>query len=271
MRPLVPFCLGVLLVGFACDTATDPDETPDPVPCEVLFGAPTANTGLSADQCAPSCACDDLDFAPPTYSETELAALADRELTSPPSPLESDPYETPDDHPQQPELLCAVHIEDDGRYHLETHDTEESVADAGGVVTHHGACGQCSSLQDLAVYLGIPDLSDPVRECAMLSLGGTFEDVSGCLEELGFTTGCAQIWAYNSIHTREECLDVCLAALDEPYHLEDGALNACIQCDEDLSGPVFKAVAGRTRRNSGLPTALCRPCATVAPVVHDYP
>lgn len=44
----------------------------------------------------------------------------------------------------------------------------------------------------------------------------------------------------------------------------------CIQCDEDRSGPVFKIVAGRTRRNSGLPNAICRPCSEVQPLVHDY-
>lgn len=27
---------------------------------------------------------------------------------------------------------------------------------------------------------------------------------------------------------------------------KDGRLNACLQCDEDRSGPVFKATAGRT-------------------------
>jgi len=261
----------VVLVFAACATETDPDENPDPVPCEALFGAPSVNTGLTGDQCAPSCACEDLDFAPPAYSEEDIAALAVRELASPPSLLESDPYDAPDDHPQQPDLYCAVHPEGAISYRLETHDTLESIDDSDGTLTHHGDCGQCSSLQDLAVYMAMPDLSDPVRECAMLSLGGTVEDVAFCLEELGFSAACAQIWAYNSVNTREMCLDVCLAALDEPYHVEDGSLNDCIQCDEDLSGPVFKAVAGRTRRNSGLPTALCRPCDSVAPVIHVYP
>jgi len=55
-----------------------------------------------------------------------------------------------------------------------------------------------------------------------------------------------------------------------PYHLPDGRLNDCLLCDEVQSGPVFKAVAGRTRRNSGLPNALCRPCSEVRPLVHAY-
>ena len=62
-----------------------------------------------------------------------------------------------------------------------------------------------------------------------------------------------------------------MAEIDNPHHLPDGALNPCIQCDEELSGPTFKAVSGRTRRNSGLPSGLCRPCDTVSRVEHDYP
>ncbi|MCU1282383.1 MAG: hypothetical protein JWM53_5929, partial [bacterium] len=50
----------------------------------------------------------------------------------------------------------------------------------------------------------------------------------------------------------------------------DGTLNACLQGDEDQSGPVFEAVAGRTRRNSGLPNATCRPCSEVQPLVPAY-
>ncbi len=56
----------------------------------------------------------------------------------------------------------------------------------------------------------------------------------------------------------------------QPYQLPDGALNPCLQCDEDRSGPVFKAVAGRTRRNTGIASALCRPCDEVSPLVHRY-
>ena len=57
---------------------------------------------------------------------------------------------------------------------------------------------------------------------------------------------------------------------DLPHHLADGSLNPCIQCDEDESGPIFKLVSGRTRRNSGLASGLCRPCETVFPLTHSY-
>jgi hypothetical protein len=65
-------------------------------------------------------------------------------------------------------------------------------------------------------------------------------------------------------------MEICTALLADPYNTPDGGLNACLQCDEDNRGAVFKAMAGRTRRNSGLATAICRPCDTVAPVIHSY-
>eukprot|EP00924_Labyrinthula_sp_SR-Ha-C_P007970 snap_masked-scaffold_41-processed-gene-2.46-mRNA-1 protein AED:0.18 eAED:0.23 QI:0/-1/0/1/-1/1/1/0/330 len=50
---------------------------------------------------------------------------------------------------------------------------------------------------------------------------------------------------------------------DGPYRL-----NACLQCDECRSGPIFQLVAGRTRRNSGIQSAIWRP--DVFPLNHDY-
>mmetsp|Transcript_2667 Transcript_2667/g.3098 ORF Transcript_2667/g.3098 Transcript_2667/m.3098 type:complete len:323 (-) Transcript_2667:1958-2926(-) len=52
---------------------------------------------------------------------------------------------------------------------------------------------------------------------------------------------------------------------------EDGQyrLNACLQCDECRSGPVFQKIAGRTRRNSGLRSEIERPLA-VDPIHHHY-
>lgn len=58
--------------------------------------------------------------------------------------------------------------------------------------------------------------------------------------------------------------------LEDPYHLPDGSLNACLVCDEENSGNVFKSIGGRTRRNTGLPNALCRSCEEVRPITHDW-
>uniref|UniRef100_A0A7S4B0U0 Uncharacterized protein n=1 Tax=Chrysotila carterae TaxID=13221 RepID=A0A7S4B0U0_CHRCT len=48
-----------------------------------------------------------------------------------------------------------------------------------------------------------------------------------------------------------------------------GRLNPCLQCDECRSGPIFQKVAGRTRRNSGIASAISRP-GQMLEVKHEY-
>ena len=107
----------------------------------------------------------------------------------------------------------------------------------------------------------------------LFNLGRTVEDVDACIQDsVGFSPPCSRTWAYNAINDGEHCRKICLTSLfhAEPYNLEDGSLNGCLQCDEDVSGPVFKATAGRTRRNSGVAAAICRPCETVWRIDHKY-
>ena len=47
------------------------------------------------------------------------------------------------------------------------------------------------------------------------------------------------------------------------------AMNACLQCDEDESGPNFAKFAGRTRRNTGLESAITRPCQMNRDLYHE--
>ena len=282
LRTLLIPTLAVVLLG--CSDASPPAEAP-PAPLAArcggegdaaarLFGRPNANTGLDDARCGDACACDGGAWRSPEYTQAQLDALTARTLLDPPAELRDDPYaRTPQPAPQ-PDKVCAVVPvpEGAGGYRLDTFNSAEAAHQAGARVTHSGACGLCSSLQDLSVYIARGDLTDPVRRCGISGITHGHEGTVRCIQELGFTLPCAQIWAYNTTHTREACGSVCFALLGEPYHSADGAPNACIQCDEDQSGPVFKAVAGRTRRNSGLPTALCRPCQDVFRVTHEaYP
>jgi hypothetical protein len=241
----------------------------------ILFGLPGASTGLDETRCRPERILPGGGtWVAPTYSEADLEALRGRTLVNPPALLPGDPYTDPSLVPAQTGGICAVLPEPSvpGGYRLATFSDAAAAEAAGGMMTHAGACGACSSLQDLAVYLADPDLGEPVRQCALLALSQGEQATLDCITGLGFTAACAQIWAFNSAHTRAACLDVCLSALDDPYHLPDGSLNACLACDEQESGPVFKAVAGRIRRNSGIPVAICRPPEEVAAVVHrGYP
>lgn len=242
-------------------------------PCTVLFGLPNEKTGLTAEQCQPRCSCDGRTFEPPAYTEAQIAALEARVLVNPFAPPDADPYANPAAHVPVEGAVCGVLPEPSvaGGYRLATYASRAAALEDGAIPSHEGACGLCSPLVDLAVYLRHPDLTEPVRACGLKGISEGEEAQMQCLREVGFDLPCARIWYYNTRATQKACGGVCLAALNQPYHAPDGALNACLQCDEEKSGPVFKAVAGRNRRNTGLPSSMCRPCAEVQPFVHLYP
>jgi hypothetical protein len=210
--------------------------------------------------------------AAPAPADLGLLAALRAAIPLDPVPLAGDPYlawrgrEPP---APLPGAVCGVRFEADGvHYRLRTFGSAEMARAAGHAVTHEGWCGTCSTLQDLAVYLERPDLTAPVRSCGMRL---TRADALACLEGLGFSGPCAATWNANVENTKYACFFTCVLSWveGEPATGPDGRLNPCLQCDEDRSGPVFKATAGRTRRNSGIRSSIPRPAEQVAPVVHD--
>ena len=168
--------------------------------------------------------------------------------------------------------VCGVIYADASRikYSFLSYKDAASAHDAGAYVTHLGACGACSTLNDLAVYMNTSDLTEAARACGIKGLLDPQKDLD-CLLGLGFTYPCAQIWQYNTQNTRAYCQNVCFRDYFQYYNNQTTCkLNDCLQCDEDKSGPIFKQFSGRTRRNSGLFSAIYRPPATVANLTHDY-
>ncbi len=238
-----------------------------------LFGRPNASTGLSETECQPRCSdCDGEAWEQPEYTEKDIDALLQWQLVEPYPALTKDPYSEAAPAAPPAGTVCGMRPEpgQDKRYRLVTYSSPQAAKDAAAIVTHAGACGVCSTLKDLAVYMRENDLTAPVRECGLTHATGSAEQHVACIEALGFDRPCAQIWYFNSIHTRGLCAEPCFAALSAPYNQTDGSLNACLQCDEDKSGEVFKAVAGRTRRNTGIANAIARPCSEVHRIEHYY-
>jgi hypothetical protein len=271
-----PRATAALLLALAACASSTPQSPPVDA-CAALFGSPNAQTGLSSSECTPSCACGGTTFTPPVYDKPFIDRLVTGwAIETPFPPLTSDPYLSVPPADDPPGKVCAVlPVGPAGSvprtYRLQEYDSEALALQAGARPTHFGHCGVCSTLVNLAVYMRENDLTAPVRACGMSGFPyATFQQDVDCLQKLGFDLPCAQIWAYNTQNTRTRCLDKCLAALDQPYNLPDGSLNPCLQCDETESGPVFKWIAGRTRRNCGLPNAICRPCSEVRPLVHAY-
>ncbi len=264
---IAPLMISFLFWLGAC---AQPVADPACVDSPQLFGTPTEATGLGTDECAPTCtSCAAGPWTQPVYTAADFADWRAWSLLDPPAALTTDPYLQPAPEAPDDDAVCAM-VPSGATYRLQDYPTEAAALAAGAEVTHFGVCGLCSSLVDLAVYAETPDLTEPVRACGLESMNGDISELTACIAAIGFTPACASVWAYNTLNTRDACLSECLEYLDAPYNEPDGSLNPCLQCDEDESGAVFLAVAGRTRRNTGLASSMCRPCSEVRPLVHAY-
>ena len=253
------------------ELSSSPSPPPAPIPlpdpsCVGYFGQPNEQSGLAEAQCDTSCLCDQRRRA---WAGAPLSdPLFGFSYVNEPEALSEDPYGAEETAPPLEGVACVIEVDRaEMSYRLETRSLEAAPPDR---ITHLGPCGACSSMRDLQVYLENIDLTDPVRACGLQSISSGQEEGVSCLRALGFSEACSAIWYFNTVNTRTKCLQLCFAHLDSPYVDEDGALNPCLACDEEESGPIFKAYAGRTRRNSGLPSAICRPCSSVSPVSHAY-
>eukprot|EP00929_Paragymnodinium_shiwhaense_P098288 TRINITY_DN59795_c0_g1_i1.p1 TRINITY_DN59795_c0_g1~~TRINITY_DN59795_c0_g1_i1.p1 ORF type:complete len:298 (+),score=39.57 TRINITY_DN59795_c0_g1_i1:59-952(+) len=217
------------------------------------------------------------DFRPETnFSSAVIEELKSKKLVNPFSDLNCNPYKDAECETQPPQQLvdtktavCAFKYHDSRKesYELRTYLSAEAAKGDGALVTHTGSCGLCSTAQDLAVYMKIPDMTSAGKKCASKSL---FVPSWGkrCYEELGYTEGCASIWQYDGLYDAKHCLGVCLKNIFA-HQANNGpppscSLNPCLACDETAAGPLFKRFAGRTRRRSGLTSHIARGCEDFA-------
>ncbi|MFK7827368.1 MAG: hypothetical protein AB8G05_24705 [Oligoflexales bacterium] len=186
-----------------------------------------------------------------------------------------DPYKKPNTYwnkqlEKSEKNYCGIKIDTKSSdYKLRTFSKQSDLFESGFHITHKGSCGTCSTAKDLKVYLEKPNLTSPVRKCAALSFRWP---VMQCLLRLGFTRPCAETWYYNIAQTRRKCSTICIKSWwkDENFNGQDGSLNSCLACDEKEAGPAFKVTAGRTRRRSGIVSAIKRKDQEFYRLKHDY-
>jgi hypothetical protein len=242
----------------------------------------------SCDGCF--CIPDGDESCPDRRPETDFTEILPnlRALThSNPFSLKCDPYSndscevTPT--PLQAGGACVVDFTPSGdvcpeqwSYELRTYNGTMQQAHAEGlVVTHEGACGVCSTLQDMSVYMELgADLRQAATTCGIRGRLSASDGVA-CFKELGFTQACSDIWYYNTKNTNAHCLQSCA-----PFVLTGAApigagptcpMAQCLECDEVFSGPVFKKFAGRSRRNSGLLSDIVRSCSELVDLPQNDP
>ena len=138
------------------------------------------------------------------FSEEYVAFLQSLQVTNP-YDLNCNPYEDAacETTPTQEltdlgdEAACGVKydmtsLNDDQcptEYSLVSFESADKAEADGATVTHHGACGVCSTTQDLAVYIQYTDLVDKGTECSIRGIVD-FDDGVLCYTEVGYTQVC---------------------------------------------------------------------------------
>ena len=221
------------------------------------------------------------DWVPVTeFSDELVSGFRTKTLLNPFEDLLCNPYtdekcttSPPQQHVGVDGAVCAFKYSDDAscdEYSMVTYMSEEEAAADGAFLTHTGACGLCSTAQDLAVYMANPDMTSAGKKCATK---GLISESWGkaCYEDLGYTPPCASIWNFDGIYDGQQCKWTCIRHLfsdsNGPPPLCE--LNDCLQCDEDEAGPLFKDFAARTRRRSGLASAIARGCDEFPQIIHE--
>lgn len=295
-----------LLLGFGCaadplfpDVPSDADARFEGKAPETytLFGRPTED-GISEECCMPSCVYEEdgerKTWSAPLYTKGDMQRLYwDWELVDPWPVFEGNSFRPPleQEDPSIP-WVCAVvprpelreSSEDPMPYDLVDYPSEAFAEAEGGMVTHRGKCGACSSLRNLAVYIAYPDLTQPVRACGFVGLFDSAFSRLACIASLGFDLPCAQAWDFNTQNTQAKCVTLCgrpknrkkpsninyECGPDRFVPTDIKLVNDCLACDELFSLEVFRAAAGRSRRGSGLPSPICRRCDGVQRIEHYY-
>lgn len=265
-----------------------------------LFGRPPEDGPVTEDCCMPTCVYYEdgqkKTWTAPVYLAEDLQALTDDWVLAEPWPVfeGNDFNPPPQDEIEDPSLewVCAVRPRTDAwngsgpvPYDLVNYESQAEAEADGAMVTHAGRCGACSSLQNLAVYIAMPNLTEPIRKCGFTGLVDRDLSRLACIADLGFDLPCAQAWDFNTRNTQEACLKFCgkPSARKAPGNVfyecnPDGfvpddidLVNDCLACDEEYSIELFRRAAGRSRRSSGLPSPICRRCDSVLRVEHYYP
>lgn len=149
--------------------------------------------------------------------------------------------------------------------------------EAGFLVLHCGACGACSSWENLIIeYETRNTISELANDCAKVSLFNGDDAITECLmkPEIGFEAGCAQCWMEDIVCTREHCGFIFLQSqmINNVGNFAVGPNDitsaTCEEANCEAGNPgEFVTCSGATRRRMNITSSIERPgeqqCAIV--------
>ena len=133
--------------------------------------------------------------------------------------------------------VCAAVTGRAGERNVSTLKNVSSAQTIGARIMHCGACGGCSTREDIALYNATKlTLTKSATRCATKFFLGGRGSVDACFRDLGFSEPCRKCWVDNVVCDTKQCLFTCLRHIVQGSGNNDatGRLNPCLECDERM-------------------------------------
>jgi hypothetical protein len=159
---------------------------------------------------------------------------------------------------------------------ITTFEDKDLAHEAGFLVLHCGACGACSSWENLIIeYTTRNTISELANECAKFRVGGD-NAITECLKApaIGFGAECAQCWMQDIVCTRKHCAFIFLRSQitrnvgNFDVGPDEITSATCEEANCEAGNPgEFVTCSGATRRRMNITSSIARPpeqqCAIV--------
>lgn len=155
-----------------------------------------------------------------------------------------------------------------------TFESSEAARSASYTLAHCGACGHCSSWQDLRLqYTTRNYLAQESARCAKKSLIYGREAVHSCLQEepIGFSDKCAECWTEDIMCARSHCAFIFLQSnlinTVSNFQVAEDTITAAT-CEEAMCELVFVPCSGANRRRMNITSTIARPGRQLCSIVN---
>jgi hypothetical protein len=160
---------------------------------------------------------------------------------------------------------------------ITTFSNLDAAHNAGFLVLHCGACGACSTWDDLKLEWSTRDtISELANDCAKKGLFGGHDAITECLmhPSIGWGYECATCWMEDIVCTKEHCAFIFLqsqminSVTDFAVGPDDITSATCEEANCEAGNPgTFVDCSGATRRRMNITSSIARPgdqqCAIV--------
>jgi hypothetical protein len=161
-------------------------------------------------------------------------------------------------------------------YTMQSYDTISDLESDGAHLMHRGACGVCSSAEDIwAKMETLDNISPRLTFCAVNYLTSRdFQGMVDCVYDLGYSQPCSFMWTHYTIAGALLCASECLpdannnvvGNLDPP----ECEYSDCIKCTTDSFDDEHYGFTGYSGLNGGVvDRSPSHNCSLYQPVMYD--